>query len=327
MKLFLTEPYRWKVRDIDLRPTYRCNAKCPTCGSWKRKSPDLSYNQAMQISDNFRGLRKMIIEGGEPTLWQPLIPFINSLDVEETAVITNAIHTENIRAVCEQSTPDKMRWVISLNGIGKTHDFMRGHKGAFYKLVRSCDIMKEHGYDMRFQFVCVAENIHELQDVKDFIKAEYGREYINISYPSSAGIYGENIKCTYLDNKQMRSVLMSEEWSLSRSSLLNKIIHDIFTDKVSKKELIPCLYGRSKIHIRPDGLIQACQYDDSDAMQFGIVYDNRVVIYQHRRKDICKNIIPKCQYKTGSLCSHEAMEYSIRHNLKYLLEELWKRLT
>ena len=165
-KLYLTEPYSWKIRDIDIRPTYRCNARCPTCGSWKRKSPDLSVEQAMVICDHFHKLRKVIIEGGEPLLWGPLSTFIKHLDAEEIVVITNAIFTEGVKHITKSLTPQDFRFVVSLNGIGKIHDFSRGVKGAFTALVKSVDIMVDRGYNVRFQYVGLKENVGNLEETR-----------------------------------------------------------------------------------------------------------------------------------------------------------------
>ena len=320
-KLFLTEPYSWKIKDIDLRPTYRCQASCPTCGSWKRKSPDLNLNQAIQIVKYFRNLRKVIIEGGEPTLWKHLIYFIKHLDAEDKPVITNAINTKTIKCLSKYFTPNEMRWVVSIGGLGDTHDFMRGKRGAFNHLVRSVDIMKDLKYDVRFQFMPTKRTIGDLEATKEFITERWGRSLILINYPSYAGIYGENVKTQYLDENEMRDILTSG----TGDKLLNRVIYDIYTDKAIKKQAIPCLYGRSKIHIRPDGGIATCQYEDKQL--FGKVYNDKVVINKQIRKNICRDIIPdNCQYLTGQLCSHEAACYGIRHSFFYLAREAWKRL-
>ena len=320
-KLFLTEPYSWKIKDIDLRPTYRYQAKCPTCGSWKRKAPDLSMAQTIQIVKYFRNLRKVIIEGGEPTLWEHLKYFIKCIDSEDKPVITNAINTKVIQNLSEYFTPNEMRWVVSLNGLGNVHDQSRGRKGAFNHLVESVDIMKNLKYDVRFQFMPTQKTIGDLEVTKEFIKERWGKSLILINYPSYAGIYGENVKSQYLDENEMRDLLTSG----TGDSLLNRTMYNIYTDKAIKKEPIPCLYGRSKIHIKPDGGIASCQYEDTQL--FGQVHDDKVVIGHKTRKNLCKHIIPdKCQYSTGVLCSHEAAIYGIRHNFFYLMREAWKRL-
>jgi len=320
-KLYLTEPYSWKVRDIDIRPTYRCNAKCPTCGSWKRKSDDINFEQTEQIVKYFRNLRKVIIEGGEPTLWEHLRYFIENLDAKEKVVITNAINTKTIKDIAEHFTPKDMRWVVSLNGMEKAHDFSRGVKGAFKALVESIDIMKKHKYDIRFQFVGIKENMHDLDNVNEFIK-KYSDYPAMVCYPSTSNIYGENIKCTYLNAKEMFDLVKSEK----RGKLINKIVKDMYVEKALKKEPMPCLYGRSKIHITPGGKIEVCQYSDRP-MQIGEVFDDKVYLSKYYRKYYCKNVIPnKCQYATGTLCSHEAVCMGIRHNLLYLTRETWKKL-
>ncbi|HUV81528.1 MAG TPA: radical SAM protein [archaeon] len=323
-KLFLTEPYSWKIKDIDLRPTYRCQAKCPTCGAWKRDTTALNLDQTKQIVKHFRDLRQVTIEGGEPTYWEHLIYFIKHLDAEDIPVITNAINTERIKEISEYFTPDDFRWIVSIGGLNETHDFMRGTKGAFDALVKSVDIIKSHNYNIRFQFFPSKSNIQELDKTKEFIFERWGIDpsLVLINYPSYAGIYGENVKCEYLNESEMRELLINEP----QGKWLSKLIKDIYTAKAIKKKYIPCMYGRSKIFIRPDGGIGTCQYMDNNL--FGRVLNTTVTINREARRDYCFNKIPsKCRYSTGQLCSHEAATRSIRHNFLYLARNAWRLLT
>ena len=305
-KLYLSEPYSYKIRDIDIRPTWRCNARCPTCGSWKRENNDLNFKQTSQIIKYFHNLRKVIIEGGEPTLWDHLIYFIKHIDAGDKALITNAINTERIKEIASYFTPSDMRFVVSLNGLGDVHDFSRGVKGAFDSLVRSVDVMYHYGYDIRFQFIAVKRTIGDLEKTRQFIKARWGVDLLLVSYPSKIGIYGENIKCEYLNDDEMRTLLMSQK----EEKKLNKIIQDIYTKKVN---------------IAANGGIYVCQY--ADVMKFGQVYDDKIEIDQDVRKNYCKMVSNcKYQYSTGQLCSHEAAVLSLRHNLLYLMREAWKQL-
>ena len=320
-KLFLTEPYSWKVKYIDLCPTWRCNARCITCGCWKRKDTDLGMDQTIQIVKHFRNLSKVVIEGGEPTLWNNLKYFIKCVDSEEKIVITNAINTNEIHEIAKYFSRHDMRWVVSLNGLGSVHDKSRGTIGAFNHLVKSVDIMKDLKYDVRFQFMPFQENLHDLEVTKQFIADRWGGS-LSLCYPSTAGRFGENIKCTYLNPEEC-----SELFKNQGAKRLNRIIEDIYTSNAITKEVMPCFYGRSKIHIVPDGGIKVCQFEDGDEMYIGRVNQNRVSIDKARRKYYCKNIIPnKCQFASGGLCNNEPVAYGIRHSFFYLMREAWKRL-
>lgn len=52
--------------------TYRCTLKCRSCPFWKMEPLSISYQQAMEIMDEFyqQGVRLLIFEGGEPFVWR-----------------------------------------------------------------------------------------------------------------------------------------------------------------------------------------------------------------------------------------------------------------
>ncbi len=52
--------------------TYRCNLQCRHCPFWQLQSPDPDFSAARSVVDELyrRGVRILILEGGEPLLWR-----------------------------------------------------------------------------------------------------------------------------------------------------------------------------------------------------------------------------------------------------------------
>ena len=319
-KLFLTEPYTWKIKYYDFCPSWACNAKCPTCGAWKRDPGGVNLEQTNQLISQFRDLQKVVIEGGEPTMWPHLEYFVEHVDAKEIGIISNAMNPPKMLELAKRFDPKKVHWAISVNGIGKTHDISRGVKGAWNKVYKSIYTLKRYGHDVRFQFMPCKENIHELPMVAEMATRDfYG---YSICYPSEAAKFGENVKWNYLNAQETQDLMMKD---MPRMSRVNRWVTEIYTEKGKKKEPWPCLYGRSKIHINPKGEIRVCPFYEGKEFVIGQLYNDRVYLDERKRKRAHKSIGPQCQYESGGMCNNEAAWYGVRHSFGFLITERMKK--
>lgn len=55
-----------------MKITHACNLTCTHCPFWKKKAESLSFTQAISALEALhrRGVRILVIEGGEPFLWR-----------------------------------------------------------------------------------------------------------------------------------------------------------------------------------------------------------------------------------------------------------------
>ncbi len=140
MNLAKFKPYylyriiKWKLGNrsplgVGFKLTYRCPLNCIHC-SWNTKDEDeLSTEEWKKIIDYSRksGCVIALFEGGEPTLRDDLEILIQY--AKEKGMITELF--TNAYFPLKEYSPD-IFW-ISVDGIGKKHDEIRG-KGAFQKL-------------------------------------------------------------------------------------------------------------------------------------------------------------------------------------------------
>jgi MoaA/NifB/PqqE/SkfB family radical SAM enzyme len=143
---------------ISLAITNRCNSHCIMCNIWKRegelsdiKSMELSKKQIIYLlsSPLFSELVELDITGGEPHLRDDLVeiileisklkknylPRLKSIIIASNGLLPQKI-ISNYQDILEglNDTGIDLISVSSLDGIGETHDKIRGTKGAF-KLV------------------------------------------------------------------------------------------------------------------------------------------------------------------------------------------------
>ncbi|HWI54988.1 MAG TPA: radical SAM protein [Desulfobacteria bacterium] len=108
-----------------MKLTHRCTLQCRQCPYWQRPVPDLKWERVLEILPSLyqRGIRILILEGGEPLLWKDGSRGIADIVNEArkyfycVGVTTNGTLPLNI--------PTDVVWV-SIDGLKKTHDVLRG---------------------------------------------------------------------------------------------------------------------------------------------------------------------------------------------------------
>jgi radical SAM family uncharacterized protein len=169
--------------------TYNCNLKCKMCPFWKRQSKDLSTENEKQILKQIynSGVCGIGFEGGEPLLRNDLaeiLAYSRALPLH-TSLITNGTL---LKSKIDEIAPYISGMVfVSLDGLEKTHDQIRGVNGCFKKAVQGIDAAKDK-VSIIINTTMTAENIYEVEDIvrlaKDLgvrIVLSKAHEYHNIN--------------------------------------------------------------------------------------------------------------------------------------------------
>src|SRR4030042_3498432 len=113
--------------------TYNCNLRCKMCPFWKRSSKDSSIEREKAILRRIydSGACSIAFEGGEPLLRNDLseiLAFSRSLPLQ-TSLVTNGTLLES--RIDEIAPYVNGAIYVSLDGLEKTHDMIRGVSGCF----------------------------------------------------------------------------------------------------------------------------------------------------------------------------------------------------
>jgi radical SAM family uncharacterized protein len=151
--------------------TYNCNLRCKMCPFWKRSSGDTSIEQEKAILKQIYdcGACGIAFEGGEPLLRKDLgeiLAFSRSLPLH-TSLITNGTLLES--KIDEIASYINGVVYVSLDGLEKTHDAIRGVSGCFRKAVRGIMASREK-VSVTINTTIIAENIHEIEDLVKLAK-------------------------------------------------------------------------------------------------------------------------------------------------------------
>ena len=300
-----------KIRYVDICPLWRCDARCPTCGAWKRNAPEINENQMYQIINHpyFKYIDQLILEGGEPTLWELLDRFV--LEFNKThpkctiAIITNGFKPERINELMQKfdCIKEKLRWTISLNGLGKIHDASRGRKNVFDKTIESAKLLKDKGYIVTFSFAPFKYNEQDYENVVEF--ANNMNMYVDVCYPCDYAKFGENLKWKPASFQRLVEI---GETKKKGQPFLNRWLFDYVFDHIAKKKIMPCWAGQTMAHIDPYGVIRPCHLDEK--MELGRIYDEKIVL---EKKNLDR--FPACQYANGGLCNQCYITWSTTRSI------------
>jgi radical SAM family uncharacterized protein len=151
--------------------TYNCNLRCKMCPFWKRSNQESSTEQEKQILRQIynSGICSVAFEGGEPLLRKDLaeiLAYSRSLPLH-TSLITNGTLLES--RIDEIAKYINGALYVSLDGLEKTHDTIRGVNGCFNKALRG--ITASIGrVQVIINTTIMADNIHEIEDLVKLAK-------------------------------------------------------------------------------------------------------------------------------------------------------------
>jgi MoaA/NifB/PqqE/SkfB family radical SAM enzyme len=169
---------------IVLMLTDRCNARCIHCDIWKNRGqedrPSLEQWRAV-ISDlrEWLGPVQVTFSGGEALLNRDtiqLLSFGSSLGLF-MELLTHGFWEDQSK-IESLALARPSRVTISFDGIGETHDRVRGRAGFFKKTERTIQTLKrlrkEHGLDMviRLKTVIMRQNLEDICEVARFAQQE-----------------------------------------------------------------------------------------------------------------------------------------------------------
>ena len=134
-----------KLEGVFLFITSRCNSKCRTCFYHDKlnSNDDMTFDEIRRISESSPNFDKLWLSGGEPFLRKELVEiiklFYDNNGVRVINLPTNGLLGETIVSRVSRlldHCPDLFVHLnFSLDGLGKTHDKVRGIPGNFTKTI------------------------------------------------------------------------------------------------------------------------------------------------------------------------------------------------
>jgi MoaA/NifB/PqqE/SkfB family radical SAM enzyme len=249
-----------KIRFASIITTYRCNAKCHMCNIWQHPSP-VEDEITPAIIDKLPSIPNINITGGEPFLRKDLEEILAVLKPKTRRLVisTNGFCTDRILKIAF-----KHPWIgirISIEGLPKANDELRGIKNGFDKGIRTLIELNHLGLkDIGFAITVSDKN------AKDLLELYHLAKMMKVEF-ATAAIHNSFYFHKY-DNKFKETNVVIEEFEkLTDELLMSRKPKDWFRAYFNyglinyikgKPRLLPCNMGTDAFFLDPFGEIRPC---------------------------------------------------------------------
>jgi MoaA/NifB/PqqE/SkfB family radical SAM enzyme len=160
--------------------TYRCNLKCEACPSWQvTEHADLETDEWLHLFDQLRSLDLVKILGGEPFVRKDIVEILvgvrDIIDPYVLQLTTNGMLTKKtVEAIHAVAWPG-LQLRISVDGVEKTHDKMRGVEGSWKLVTRTvaevAELKEKYGFKLGINFAITDDSVAELDEMVAFAES------------------------------------------------------------------------------------------------------------------------------------------------------------
>ncbi len=329
--------------------TSRCNSRCLTCFNWQRldepEKNDLRLDEIEKVSSGYGPLLQLTLGGGEPFLRDDIVEicrlFNSQNHVQHITIPTNALRPQETRNLTEQILQrcdlNYLRIMLSLDGIGREHDHIRGVPGNYERLRETyaelVDLRKHHSnLGLEIATVLSALNRDSIKGMIDTV----ARDFPEIDKQAVVLVRGdarllESKAVTTEDYRSTMEYLRSRNAS-RRTNVIARLFTAVFnlnTEAVIahlERGQLPlnCLAGERILVLTPEGTVYPCEMLDRP---FGNVrdfnYSMKDILDTPQAKETLAFIRDRC-----CSCTHEcAIHASLLLNWRHYPKILWRTLT
>jgi radical SAM protein with 4Fe4S-binding SPASM domain len=328
--------FRHRPAEITLFATSLCNFRCRHCfiiDKLNQKHDELSCDEIKKIGHSIVGLQRVHIGGGEPFLRPDIGDIVttiaNDWNTETICLPTNGWESDNIIKTIKRfgnSSSKTLRLHFSLNTLPQDMDDFTGKKGAFDRWIASITQAKVAAEPFKNITIMVIATYNDFNQayfprLMDYILNEIGVMDFSFCLVRAHKLYTPDLDLNQFDN--LVKFYFRER---SNQSFLLRAFREIVRETIASyykkpRMIAPCLSGKMRIVISPDGNIYPCEtfgYPSGDDPQKWLIGNVREYDYDLSRmlasacaKKIRQNIrASRCHCQQGIdlslnlLCSH-----------------------
>jgi MoaA/NifB/PqqE/SkfB family radical SAM enzyme len=278
--------------------TYRCNAKCYMCNTWKHptiKSDEFQPDLVSKIPD---GLKFINITGGEPFLRDDIADIVQiALKKTKRLVIsTNGYFTDKIIKLAEKYN-NQVGVRISLEGLPAANDELRGIKNGFDHGLRT--LLKLHAMgikDIGFGMTISdrnAKDMIELFHLANAMGLEFATAITHNSY------YFHKDDNAFQDREMVAKEFEGIALGLLKTNKLKNWFRAYFNmglaNKVREgKRPLPCEVGTDVFFMDPNGNVMPCNGSDKPMVMGNLNEQEFDQIWQGERADVVRRQVVNC---------------------------------
>ena len=261
----------YKIKNINLALTNKCNLECSMCDIWKENPKiDLSLDFLNKILNNnvVDEDLDITLTGGEPFLHEKINDIVNKiLNINPNAlktISTNGLLTDKIILFLDnfhKKLPNNFSLHISLDGIN-LHNKQRGK--SLENIIKTIKYIKNKSPDIniKIKFTITPLNYSDLIPTYEFCKknnldfriklVEYAKNYTNKINKRDFIFNNESKK------KITKDLLRIYKEKLNFDKKNAEFIKNTINKLLNKNEKIYCKAPFERIFVMPDGRVYSC---------------------------------------------------------------------
>lgn len=246
--------------------TNRCNARCIHCGSESGDSRqnELTEAEALQLCEELKhlGCERVGIIGGEFFLspyWESVLKKLYELRIRASLLTNGLLLTDKNIAKLQDL---KVRGIsVSIDGMGETHDYLRGVPGLYEKAITAIQKVKAAGFSVGINTAISRPNMHQLPELLELL-TQLGVNTWQLQWVEDFGRAQANPDL-FLTVEDMypivRQVAEFRKHTQIKIYLGDNIGHfTCFEPMVRDNPFTGCIAGRYNVGIESNGNIRAC---------------------------------------------------------------------
>jgi MoaA/NifB/PqqE/SkfB family radical SAM enzyme len=252
--------------DAIIALTYRCDARCEMCNIWQLKPQEfLSIDDYAKVPSTLKDIN---VSGGEAFMRKDVVDIVKVIhqkcDNPRIVVSTNGFRTAQIIAAMEElrRTIPNIGIGVSLDGMGETHNRIRGVKYAWENANETLRQLKERGFtNIRIGFTAMNENVHEMRLVYD-MACEMGFQFTT-AVAQNSDIYFSTQVNQDVNNQNLYDalgyVMKQELLSYHPKKWLRAYFENgtlVFNQE--GRRILACRAGIEFFYLAPEGVVYPC---------------------------------------------------------------------
>jgi len=268
--------------NLTISVSYRCNSRCQTCNAWQLANDDLTVDEYEKIFESIgKAAYWLTFSGGEPTLRKDLPEIVEAayrhcrpgiINIPTNGIQDKVIPSRIERVLRAAPTSDVII-NLSLDGVGETHDRVRGVKGNFERAMRTyagLKALKGHYSNLTLGVHTVISNfnVDEFDKVYKFVRDEIKPDSF-ISEIAEERIELDTVGMDITPPAQRYQTVSEHLQAGIRKAEFEGVsrITQAFRDRyydlvkrvlVEKRQVIPCFAGVASAQIAPNGDVWTC---------------------------------------------------------------------
>ncbi len=333
-KIPLEKPIVLQFPVIDI-----CNSRCNMCHIWKK-----NYSSMISCGKLRTGIKNPLynkitsvgINGGEPTLRKDLAELIAVLFEElphlnNIFLITNGFDNKKIiKRIKEvnkvvRNYGGQLNVMVSLDGYGKLHDYIRGKVGNFERSLKVIDFLRNSQiHSLSIGCTIVKSNVYGLEDLFEFCKTHELYIKYRIGIPHKR-LYTQNLTSPFDLNYEekyhivefLEGLINHYEPNIHQQFFYRSLINQLINNQPRASG---CYWQHRGVTITSNGDLRYCAVQSKS---LGKIYEinSKNVYFKNKSylKTIIKNQCPSCMHDyTGLPSRNQLIKFSITRLLKKL---------